>query len=285
MFRFEPDPNPQSIKWPIISLICVAITAISFTFISFVMGYDRASDDVESQSPRPTAEVTTPAASDKTSDKATKKPKPQRKPEASASISPKAIAQDYYTVVGKARQEFNARPGEIILCPLDHLERAQCAFAKLTQKNRKEAQARGRQSISVNPTGWPHDNRQVQIENYRGWFWNRSHMIADSLGGPATKDNLVTGTRTQNVGASNAHRGGMAYTETIARNYLDSPRAKNCPLYYAVVPNYTKEELIPRTVTIDIQSCNQSISQRVIVDNSARGWDINYTTGQIQPVK
>lgn len=284
MFRFEPDPEPKSIKWPIIAIVCAIIAAVSFTFIGYSIGYNSSSEDMGAQI-RPSAEVTTPATSDEPTPKPKKKQETQRKPKASASASPKAAAKEYYTVIGKAQVEFNSKPGEIVLCPLDELERAQCAFAKLTQENRKEAQARGRQSISVDPAGWPRNNRQVQIENYRGWFWNRSHMIADSLGGPATKDNLVTGTRTQNVGASNAHRGGMAYTETIARDYLDSPRAKNCPLYYAVVPNYTKDELIPRTVTVDMQSCDESISQRVIVDNSARGWGINYNTGQIWPVK
>ena len=94
-------------------------------------------------------------------------------------------------------------------------------------------------------------------------------------------NNMVTGTRTQNVGSVN-NSGGMAYTETIARDYLDGAQGQDanaCPLYYVATANYSGNELLPRTVTVDIQSCDKSIDQRVVVDNTANGFDIDYLTG------
>lgn len=157
------------------------------------------------------------------------------------------IAGDYYEITGPAQRTYTASEGVISYCPLDELDRATCAFGELTPALRAEAQARGRQDITVDPAGWPSGpaaNREVTIsalddvsgsESYSGWFWNRSHLIADSLGADAVAENLVTGTRTQNVGStqsSGQYAGGMAFTELIARDYLDSADASGCALYY-----------------------------------------------------
>lgn len=193
---------------------------------------------------------------------------------------------DYYQVDGQAQRSYkDAKEGRITYCDLDSLGRPTCAYGLLTTDMRKQAKARGRQKITVNPTGWPARNQKVTIKDgtnvYNGWFWNRSHMVADSLGGDPVKENLVTGTRTQNVGISPAHNGGMAYTETKARSYLDNQAHASCPLYYAVTPNYEGDELIPRTVTVDMESCDQSLSEHVTVPNTAKGWTIDYTDGNI----
>ena len=194
---------------------------------------------------------------------------------------------DYYQVDGTAQRPYqDPKAGQITYCDLDSLGRPTCAYGLLTAQTRQQAKARGRQHIDVNPAGWPR-NQKVTItdgsQSYQGWFWNRSHMIADSLGGDPVKENLVTGTRTQNVGISPAHNGGMAYTETKARSYLDNQAHASCPLYYAVTPNYTGNELIPRTVTVDMESCDKSLSEHVIVPNTANGWNIDYTNGEIRP--
>lgn len=60
---------------------------------------------------------------------------------------------------------------------------------------------------SEDPSGWPRNNKIIKIKlyngrTYRGYGWNRSHLIADSLGGKAIRRNLITGTRMQNVGAN-----------------------------------------------------------------------------------
>lgn len=206
------------------------------------------------------------------------------------------IAEDYYTVIGDAEREYQPEePGVIEYCSLDELERATCAYGELTSSLRDQAQQRGRLDITVDPVGWDH-NAETTIEalpdvegssDYNGWFYNRSHLIADSLGGEPEAENLVTGTRTQNVGSTQPdgeYAGGMAYTEVIARDYLDTQDADSCPLYYAATPVYQGQELLPRTVIVDIASCDGEIDQRVEVSNTAYGFEIDYTTAAWSPV-
>jgi DNA-entry nuclease len=77
---------------------------------------------------------------------------------------------------------------------------------------------------------------------YTGYFWNRSHLIADSLGGHAVRRNLVTGTRMQNVGSQRDRDGGMAYCETKVRNWLYKHHTGS--VYYRAEPIYRKKELV-----------------------------------------
>lgn len=198
-------------------------------------------------------------------------------------------SHDYVRVTGTAHRDHEATAGKITYCPLDAFSRATCAYGELTGDLRAAAKSRGRQDITVNPAGWGH-NAKVTIpaltdlkgsKKYHGYMYNRSHLLADSLGGDPTLANLVTGTRGQNVGSA-GNDGGMAYTEEIARDYLDGGTgadADACPLYYAATPDYTGNELLPRTVTVDIQSCDRSIDQRVVVDNTANGYVIDYVNG------
>jgi DNA-entry nuclease len=196
---------------------------------------------------------------------------------------------DYFTVVGAAHRDYDAPVGEVAYCDLDGLSRATCAYGELTSTQRAAAKDRGRQDISVNPAGWGH-NAKVEIPaldgvdgstDYHGYMYNRSHMVGDSLGGDPTLNNLVTGTRGQNVGSA-GNKGGMAHTEVIARDYLDTRDGDACPLYYAATPNYEGSELLPRTVTVDIQSCDKSIDERVVVDNTANGHTIDYANGSFK---
>ena len=209
------------------------------------------------------------------------------------------IAPDYFVVTGNADINFDVEEGDFFYCNLDQLGRAGCAVSMMTTETREEAKSADRKDIgSFSPTGWGH-NEEVEIVsanpavegNYRGWFYNRSHMIADSLGGDAALENLVTGTRPQNVGNRN-NQGGMAYTEGIARDYLDSPDAIGCPLYYAVEAQYDGDDLLPKTTTVDMkvieqdgQSCNTDIDMHVIVFNEANGFVVNHSTGEFSPAK
>ena len=206
----------------------------------------------------------------------------------SSSSTPVDVNQegDYFEITGTAERNYEANPDEVKYCDLDELDRAVCAYGELTFKTREDAQKRGRQPLNVDPAAWP-DNEEVDIpalddvegsKDYHGWFYNRSHMLGDSLGGDPIKENLVTGTRPQNVG-SVKNSGGMAYTETIARDYLDSEKSKDCPLYYAAAPQYEGDEMLPRTVTVDIQTCDKEIDEHVVVDNTANGWSIDYSDG------
>lgn len=192
----------------------------------------------------------------------------------------------------------------------------------LTATDRAIAKARGRQPLDTDPQGWPDSNPKVQVHfptgvNYKGYFWNRSHLIADSLGGLPEENNLVAGTRAQNVGDNHAP-GGMAYTETLARDFLDNqlsttnlvpsnepirlledygisetgkgeplpetvdvPEFATCDLAYQAVPNFELGEKIPRSVTVNIKSCDGTIDEQVEVANSMPGFGIDYLTGAI----
>ena len=199
---------------------------------------------------------------------------------------------DYVIVLGDAERAYEpSAPGVVEYCPLDELGRAACAYGELTPSLRNAAQSAGRQDITSDPSGWPRDNGEELIpalpdvsgsKDYNGWFWNRSHLVADSLGGDAVVENLVTGTRTQNVGSAQTdgqYSGGMARTEFMARDYLDSQADDSCPLYYAATPQYQGGELIPRSVRVDMVSCDGSIDIAVEVPNAANGWAIDYATG------
>ncbi|XP_068917782.1 deoxyribonuclease-like [Tenebrio molitor] len=203
---------------------------------------------------------------------------------------------DYYTVLGTAQREYGDAGPEVFVCDLDELERAVCAYGELTGPAPRDEE----RGPLPDPAGWPTNdgergNAEVSIpalddvegsKDTNGWFYNRSHMVADSLGGPEVPGNLVTGTRTQNVGThqeDGQYAGGMAYGEKMARDYLASGQASTCPLYYAATPVYTGDELIPRTVLVDIQSCDKSIDERVEVSNTANGWEIDYFDGSYAP--
>lgn len=199
---------------------------------------------------------------------------------------------DYVVVLGDAERVYEpSSAGVVEYCPLDSLGRTVCAYGELTASLRDAAKNTGRQDITVDPSGWPRDNGESTIpaladvegsKDYNGWFWNRSHLVADSLGGDAVVENLVTGTRTQNVGSAQTqgqYSGGMARTELIARDYLDSQHDDSCPLYYAATPQYQGDELIPRSVRVDVLSCDGSINVAVEALNAANGWSIDYFTG------
>ena len=195
-------------------------------------------------------------------------------------------SSDYYTIIGPAVRLYGNAGPTVNTCDIDELERATCAYVELTSRDKSDSEGR-----LPDPAGWPEDNREVDIpalegvegsKPYHGWMMNRSHLVADSLGGPEVAENLVTGTRTQNVGSHQVegqYAGGMAYTEKLARDYIDSGKAASCPLYYAATPEYSGDELVPRTVIVDIVSCDQSVDQRVEVSNTAAGWEIDYTDG------
>lgn len=246
------------------------------------------------------------------------------------------IGKNYYTITGNAN--FGTQQADIDLALkqsqkaqetnkpapkarlIEHPDGAQTVI--LTATDRAIAKTRGRQPLDIDPQGWPDKNPKLQIHfptgnDYKGYFWNRSHLIADSLGGLPEENNLVTGTRAQNVG-DNRTPGGMAYPETMARNFLDNqlasvetapsaepikllndygitttakgdplpesmavPEFATCDLAYQAVPNYKLGEKIPRSVTVNIKSCDGTIDQQVEVSNSMPGYGIDYFTGEI----
>ena len=140
------------------------------------------------------------------------------------------------------------------------------------------------QSFSKNTAGYT-QNKEIYIENpkyetYKGWFWNRSHLIADSLGGPSEPYNAITGTRPQNVGARD-NQGGMRLPESRAYDYIYANPKKR--LLYDVIPLYfDTNDLVPYAVQVTLY--NGDIKERYITLNIAYGYQINYKTGEWKPV-
>lgn len=133
------------------------------------------------------------------------------------------------------------------------------------------------------PSGWykgkESNNKKVSVKLptgkiYNGYFYNRSHLIADSLGGRSYKYNVVTGTRQQNVG--NNGNGGMQYIEKKVVDYVE--KTKN-NVYYSVEPYYEGNELVPRYVIVNAKSDDGVINEKVKVFNNASGYEINYADG------
>lgn len=123
------------------------------------------------------------------------------------------------------------------------------------------------------------NNEEVKVKLptgkiYNGYFYNRSHLIADSLGGRSYKYNVVTGTRQQNVG--NNGNGGMQYIEKKVSDYVE--KTKN-NVYYSVEPYYEGNELVPRYVIVNAKSDDGVINEKVKVFNNASGYEINYADG------
>lgn len=191
------------------------------------------------------------------------------------------IAPNYYRIVGDAVVDMEIFPGEIFYSGLDHLGRSGRAAACITYPMMEEGRARRREDISsIRPSGWGH-NAEVSIELdgggvYHGHLFNRSHLIAKSLGGASIRENLVTGTRMQNVGSNNP-AGGMLFCEQAARDWLT--RNPDGWVFYSATPVYEGDELLCRSVIVDICSSDGSLNMQVEVYNAARGFEIDYATG------
>ena len=174
--------------------------------------------------------------------------------------------------------------GRINYTGKDSLKRTQAVYGTITYKMVEKSANETRPDFKPNdnPSGWS-KNKKVTVETstgtYDGWFWNRSHLIADRLGGEATSDNAITGTRMQNVG-NRSNTGGMVYIEEIATNYLKENKDKF--LYYSATPIYKDDELIPRYVIVNVKSEDTTLNKQVITFNYQNGYTINYHNGSFK---
>ena len=194
-------------------------------------------------------------------------------------------APNYYRVVGPAVIDFSLEPGEITYSGLDLLGRSGRATACVTYPMMEAGIEREREDMqSIHPSGWGH-NAEVDIELidgsfYHGYLYNRSHLIAKSLGGAEIRENLVTGTRMQNVGDSNP-AGGMLFCEQVARDWL--VRNPDGWVLYSATPVYEGDELLCRSVVVDMRSSDGTLDMQVEVYNAALGFEIDYATGEFSP--
>ncbi len=194
---------------------------------------------------------------------------------------------EYYRIVGDAVVDLELDPEEIHYEGLDDLGRTGRVAACVTLDMAREGSDREREDMSwIHPSGWGH-NREVDIvmpdgDTYHGALFNRSHLLAKSLGGEEVPENMVTGTRTQNVGDNHGQDGGMAYAEEIARDWLWDHR--DGTVYYSATPVYEGDELVCRSVIVDVRTSDGSIDQEIEVFNAVGGYEIDYETGRFWEV-
>ena len=198
-----------------------------------------------------------------------------------------STAPEYYIIAGQAVQSAldtaPKTPG-VTYAGVDANGRVGRASALISKQMRDEGSERKRNDLP-DPAGYKGNNQRVEIpavdggKPYKGYFYNRSHMVAKSLGGKDELENLVTGTRMQNVGMNDSSNpGGMAFTETEARDWLD--KNPTGTIQYVVTNAYVGSEIMPRSTFVDIRSSDGSIDQHVEVFNTALGYTIDYGTGE-----
>lgn len=203
---------------------------------------------------------------------------------------------EYYAVLGEANVNESDYPKSgVIYQGLDSLGRTLSAHGTITHEMvQKSAGHRENWERNSEPSGWfknPNGrnkkergawNAEVKVKlsngkTYSGWFYNKSHLFADSLGGKAARDNVVTGTRMQNVG-NNDKNSGIQYIEWKVLEYVkNNPKVK---VFYKAEPIYIGEELVPRYVKITAQSTDKVINEEVLTFNYANGFTIDYNTGE-----
>ena len=188
-----------------------------------------------------------------------------------------------YEVLGKAEID-ESKFSTTYSYSHDDLDRTTTAYGLVNYKAVMDSKGwRADFEPNSEPSGWykgkESNNKKVSVKLptgkiYNGYFYNRSHLIADSLGGRSYKYNVVTGTRQQNVG--NNGNGGMQYIEKKVVDYVE--KTKN-NVYYSVEPYYEGNELVPRYVIVNAKSDDGVINEKVKVFNNASGYEINYTDG------
>lgn len=190
---------------------------------------------------------------------------------------------DMYEVLGKAEID-ESKFSTTYSYSHDDLDRTTTAYGLVNYKAVMDSKGwRADFEPNSEPSGWykgkESNNKKASVKLptgkiYNGYFYNRSHLIADSLGGRSYKYNVVTGTRQQNVG--NNGNGGMQYIEKKVVDYVE--KTKN-NVYYSVEPYYEGNELVPRYVIVNAKSDDGVINEKVKVFNNASGYEINYTDG------
>ena len=239
--------------------------------------------------------------------------------DAAEAISPEEVAgrrwtqfdierfPNYYRIIDEpVKVDVSVPAGSIQYGGIDELGRTMRAVGNITYNMVAESSG-WRAAFKADAdqiSGWGNNAKaSIPLYNgdvYNGWFWNRSHLIADSLGGfehvytpsgeldqaasASERRNLICGTRMQNVGTNNAGGsgyGGMAYFERMVVDYLEGHQ--ECSIWYSADPIYEGDELIPRSVIVKAKSCDGGLNVQAEVFNAAYGYEIDYSTGEFWP--
>lgn len=219
-----------------------------------------------------------------------------------------SVPDEFYSVVSQntlSSDDLSLKSGEVRYSRLDSLGRTGEVIANINYDMiNKSAGHRDEFEDLSDPSGWyssdvstirkldtkitssikkTANNKKVAVKLpngkiYNGYAYNRSHLLADSFGGRAYRENLITGTRTQNVG-NNDLKGGMQYIERKVLDYIKSN--KKVTAVYKVTPIYDGNELVPRYVDVDVYSSDGVINEKVRTYNVLPGYTIDYMSGKL----
>lgn len=114
-----------------------------------------------------------------------------------------------------------------------------------------------------NPKGW--------VGRSKGGIYDRSHLIAYTLGGKNDLENLVTGTVSFN-------QKYMTQVEGDVRDYIKS---SGHSVLYRVTPYYRGDELVPIGVLMEATD-GSSFKRNRFVYNVQDGFTIDYKTGEVK---
>ena len=192
------------------------------------------------------------------------------------------VPENFYSIIGRADFQYLDQNSVNITetyGDLDSLGRPTYVYTKLTPKDYEVERGIPRKEIKVDPVGWIKPNPKVQLtlgdNSYKGYLYNRSHLLADSLGGEPIKENLITGTRLQNVGWNKAgQEGGMGYGETISRDWLS--KHSEGYLLYEVWCHYNGDDLISDYQIVNILTSDGLIDQQIKVFNGTGSVSVEY---------
>lgn len=138
------------------------------------------------------------------------------------------------------------------------------------------------------PSGAKSNNAQIQTPNYKGYLYNKSHLLAWSLGGDMEAHNVILGTRAQNVGTNHTKKpGGMAAIEEPVRNAFYRKDGKKLRVFYQATPIYKDQEIVPRAVHVRAYSINdngKTINLEINAINQQPGVVVDYTNGTFRMV-
>ena len=96
-------------------------------------------------------------------------------------------------------------------------------------------------------------------------------------------ENVICGTRMQNVGSNTEDEvGGMAWVESEARIWLWHHSSGS--LLFSAVPIYNGDDPVPLAVVVDMRSTDGEVDMHAIVFNAAKGYVIDYSTGDFERI-
>lgn len=140
--------------------------------------------------------------------------------------------------------------------------RATTAIATVTKDDLVSSETR--KGIELpNPKGW--------VGRSKGGIYDRSHLIAYTLGGKNDLDNLVTGTVSFN-------QKYMTQVEGDVRDYIKS---SGHSVLYRVTPYYRGDEIVPIGVLMEATD-GSSFKRNRFVYNVQDGFTIDYKTGTVK---